>query len=331
MLSLILVLVTGFAHAGPCADADMETCGRQAINARAAGDLDPAVLERMEAACFGGYARACTWYAWELAGRQHSDLGDMAKSRSRSKEAFAHACSLDYGPGCAGVGSLELEWPEKKKPDMELVRTHFDRACTLESGHGCRLLGDFVYRGLGKAEPDRDSAAELYLQACTLEDEAGCTQLAVMVEGGLVAAPAGQTAQSLLEAACAGEEPGACALLAMERLEEGDREALRDLKDACNRNSSMACATLGHAYVSGFGTDSDRIYGMALLRKACTPSKGIECRYAGCERESPLACRWLGLALAPRAQTRDDEKLAEAALQLACSSGDAVACEAVAK
>lgn len=332
-LTLALVLSSSPAAAaevldGPCAGETAEACGEAAIAERRRGGDGPALEARLEAACFGDHAPSCDWYGWMVRGRMAWITKETAAQRLHAQRAYEHGCSLGFGAACASAASAELSWATlRKKEHLPYVQGKLEEGCELGSSFGCRLLGDLHWRGL-TGERDLDHAAALYTSACEAGDGRACTALAQMLEAGQVAGSPLGTGPELLERACAEEDAGGCALLALERLEAGQAEALRELKDQCNRNSSMACATLGHAYVSGHGTQSDRLYGRALLQKACTPEKGVECRYAGCERESPLACRWFAEALEGPDAPKEDLKRAREVRAQACEMGDPSSCEA---
>lgn len=332
MLALVFVLclflspAPARAEAGPCGAQSAEACGEAAIAERRAGGDGPELEARLEAACFGDHAPSCSWYGWMVRGRMAWITKETAAKRIHAREAYEHGCALGHGPSCAGAASAELSWRTLgKKEHVPYVRSKLERGCELGSALGCRMLGDLHWRGLDGAR-DLARAASLYETGCEAEDGRSCTALAQMIQAEQVTQGALGTPTALLERACAVEDAGGCALLALDRLEAGETEALRELKDQCNRNSSVACAALGRAYIGGHGTSSDLLYGRALLQKACATDKGVECRYAGCERESPLACRWFAEALEQPDAPKEDRKRAVEVRARACEMGDPVSC-----
>jgi uncharacterized protein len=294
---------------------------------------DPARLAEMwdlyAAACSLGDARGCLEHGWQLVS-QRVLSSDIAANRRQAREAWQVACDKGLGPACASLGVIEQEHPAGRSTNDEDVVRWFRQGCDLKSPWSCRLLADMMARGQGVAV-DRDGAAALYEGACADGERRACTQLGLLLEGDHEDPEGGARAAELFDQACTQGDAGACGLLAYRALELRlpfrDGDAQRALKDACNRNSSLACGALGHAYVTGEASPKDPIYGMALLSKACTTESGTSCRYASCEKEVPLACRWRAEHLMAGDAGPKDKAQARLLFGQACAAGDLVSCD----
>ena len=191
-------------------------------------------------------------------------------------------------------------------------------------------LGLLLHPGLDRGEC-WPMVAALYERSCAGGERKAFTQLGLLAGAGLGVGQDSTRAGELLDQACTQGDAGACGLQAYRALEAGlpfrDGDAQRALKDACNRNSSLACGALGHANVTGLASPRDPTYGMALLGKACVTDNGASCRDAGCLKEVPPACRWRAEHLMAGDAGAADKAMARQVYQQACKVGDLVSCE----
>jgi TPR repeat protein len=130
----------------------------------------PPALEKYEAACERGDARACN----DL-GVSHRRGHGTPQDDELALRVFERACRLGSAEACNNQGAiLEQQWETGK--DIGIVHDLYRHACDSGSALGCSNLGALYAKGKG-VEYNRAEARWLFERACQAGGATGCQNL----------------------------------------------------------------------------------------------------------------------------------------------------------
>jgi TPR repeat protein len=175
----------------------------------------------------------------------------------------------------------------EKAPAPPLVVEAAVKACEGGSLADCARLGQAYRLGSGGVKQDISRAQRFFERACTLGkgQVAACTDLAEILSSGLGEKKDTDAGIAILERACAGREPGACAYLGLIFTEglgvpyrpEQQRIGFGFYRKACDLGSAKGCWHLGLLLRAGTGCKPDQAAARRYLEKACRDGEEVAC------------------------------------------------------
>ncbi len=259
-------------------------------------DAEPAVLERLLAACETGHGRACgVAFAYD-------------EDQARRTRAVDRGCELHDADACVNAALLRVTVPADAARGWALIETecergsaracmlsyvrwvsgrpgpvdavrgveHLVRACELGDDLGCASLADLRLSGEHGVPVDRPAALRSLEERCALPS--GAASCASLAEVFAVHHPEGPPdpvrATELYDRACRAGHPSSCRVLGG-RLEAGlgvasnFAEASRHFELACRGRDEISCTWAGYMHGTGMGTTRDLSRAFALWERAC--------------------------------------------------------------
>ena len=170
----------------------------------AVGQLTPAEVRELSAACDRGRGEACF-----ATGSLYQRGDDVALNLIRAAEWFEKACSLNDEDGCRALAQAYYEGAGVTQDEaraaslLQRVVSLATNACERGSGQKCLELSLYYLEGAFPVERDTAKALELVLRGCDLQNEHACLLAAVGVSVGGGAPGDRQKAEELRAKGCA--------------------------------------------------------------------------------------------------------------------------------
>jgi TPR repeat protein len=172
-------------------------------------------------------------------------------------------------------------------PEPPLIVDTAVRACEGGAIADCTRLGSAYRLGTSGVPQDIPRAQRFFERACTLGQRrvAACTDLAEILNSGLAGKKDTVSGIAVLDRACAGREPRACAYLGLIYTEglgvpyrpEQQRIGVGFYRQACELGSAKGCWHLGLLLRAGVGVKADPVAAKRFLEKACRDGETVAC------------------------------------------------------
>lgn len=184
---------------------------------------------------------------------------------------------------CAGLAAAEPAAP----PPPPLIVETATKACDGGSLLDCTRLGHAFRMGNDGVKQDIPRAQRFFERACTLGQGrvVACVELAGILNDGVAGKRDTAAGIAILDRACTGREPSACAYLGLIYTEglgvpyrpEQQRIGAGFYRKACDLGSTKGCWHLGLLLRAGVGVNKDPAAANKILEKACRDGEEVAC------------------------------------------------------
>ncbi len=245
---------------------------------------------------------------------------NVPKNLQTSASFFKKACDGDFNFGCRNLG-LAYENGNGVAKDINKALDYYKTACQKKAGGGCYDAGRIYDNGTEVTRNQR-LAIMLYIDACDLKNDKACTRLTQLPQNEVEKEKREKAAHAKwlnAKNGCDANNAEDCSQAAI-NFYTGNYEiknfnkAFELSTKACNLNSQIGCANLGHFYLMGIGTEKSNIDYYNSSKKACDLG-GI---YAGCQQLAEAYFYGRGI--------ETSFKEAEIYFQKSCNVNNAISC-----
>lgn len=178
-------------------------------------------------------------------------------------------------------------WAQGAPPAPPLIVDTAVKACDGGALADCTRLGHAFRLGTDGVQRDIGRAKQFFERACSLGQGrvAACTELAEIHNSGLAGKKDVDAGIAILDRACSGRQPSACAYLGLIYTEglgvpyrpEQQRIGAGFYRKACDLGSAKGCWHLGLLLRAGIGVKKDLAAANKILEKACRDGEEVAC------------------------------------------------------